>query len=53
MVLTTRALLEVNPDPSDEEIETWMMGSLCRCTGYYKIRESVRAAAASMEGKGR
>tara|TARA_A100001037_G_scaffold243656_1_gene224386 strand:+ start:346 stop:819 length:474 start_codon:yes stop_codon:yes gene_type:complete len=53
MVLTTRALLEVNPDPSDEEIETWMMGSLCRCTGYYKIRESVRAAATSLEGKGR
>ncbi len=27
------ALLETNPEPTDDEIRTWMMGSLCRCTG--------------------
>ena len=48
MILTTKALLDANPNPSDEEIEQWMMGSLCRCTGYYKIAESVRAAAAAL-----
>ena len=51
MVLTARALLQANPNPSDDEINAWMMGSLCRCTGYYKIRESVRAAAVRLEGK--
>jgi len=31
--------------PSDAEIREWMLGNLCRCTGYYKIIESIRAAA--------
>lgn len=48
MVLTTKALLDRNPDPSDDDIDKWMMGSLCRCTGYYKIAESIRAAAKAM-----
>ena len=48
MVMTTKALLDINPDPSDSEIRDWMMGSLCRCTGYYKILASVRAAAAAL-----
>lgn len=47
MVLTTKALLDRNPNPTDDEIREWMMGSLCRCTGYYKIEESVKAAAAA------
>jgi aerobic-type carbon monoxide dehydrogenase small subunit (CoxS/CutS family) len=34
--------------PSKEEIQTWMTGNLCRCTGYYKIIESIQAAT---EGK--
>jgi carbon-monoxide dehydrogenase small subunit len=48
MVLTAKALLDRNPAPSDDEIEAWMMGSLCRCTGYYKIAESIRAAGKAM-----
>ena len=48
MVLTTKALLDHNPDPDDETIATWMMGSLCRCTGYYKIAESIKVAAAAL-----
>ncbi len=48
MVLTTKALLDHNPDPTDDEIKAWMMGNLCRCTGYYKIADSVKAAAKSI-----
>lgn len=48
MVMTTKALLDHNPSPSDDEIATWMMGSLCRCTGYYKIAESIKVAAANL-----
>ncbi|MBI3797867.1 MAG: (2Fe-2S)-binding protein [Deltaproteobacteria bacterium] len=48
-IMAAKALLDVNPHPSKEEIQGWMMGNLCRCTGYYKIIESIQAAA---EGKG-
>jgi carbon-monoxide dehydrogenase small subunit len=40
-----QALLDAIPNPSDAEIREWMLGNLCRCTGYYKIVESIRAAA--------
>ena len=33
-----------NPKPNEEEIKDWMMGNLCRCTGYYKIIESIQKA---------
>ena len=46
MVLSAHALLEANPDPSDDEIRDALVGNLCRCTGYVQIVESVRAAAA-------
>ena len=48
MVLTAKALLDEVPNPDDDAIAHWMMGSLCRCTGYYKIRESIKAAAAAI-----
>ena len=44
-VVSAKALLDGNPNPSDAEIREWMLGNLCRCTGYYKIVESIRAAA--------
>ena len=44
-VVSAVALLDAIPDPSDTEIREWMLGNLCRCTGYYKIAESIRAAA--------
>ena len=51
-VVAAKALLDANPNPSEEEIKDWMMGNLCRCTGYYKIIESIqKAAAASREGR--
>jgi carbon-monoxide dehydrogenase small subunit len=44
-ILAAKALLEANPHPTRAEIQYWMMGNLCRCTGYYKIIESIVAAA--------
>jgi aerobic carbon-monoxide dehydrogenase small subunit len=44
-ILAAKALLEANPHPTQAEIRHWMMGNLCRCTGYYKIIESIVAAA--------
>ena len=49
MVVAAKALLDANPNPSDDDIKDWMMGNLCRCTGYYKIIESIRGAAARMQ----
>lgn len=48
MVVTATALLEGNPDPSEEEVRDALSGNLCRCTGYQFIVESVRAAAEAM-----
>jgi aerobic carbon-monoxide dehydrogenase small subunit len=44
-ILAAKALLDTNPHPTRAEIQHWMMGNLCRCTGYYKIIESIAAAA--------
>ena len=44
-ILAAKALLEAIPSPSEDEIKEWMMGNLCRCTGYYQIIESIKAAA--------
>jgi carbon-monoxide dehydrogenase small subunit len=44
-IMAAKALLEANAHPSEDEIKAWMMGNLCRCTGYYKIIESIQAAA--------
>lgn len=44
-IMAAKALLDVNAHPSEDEIKAWMMGNLCRCTGYYKIIESIQAAA--------
>ena len=43
-VVAAKALLDTTPNPSDAEIREWMLGNLCRCTGYYKIVESIQAA---------
>jgi carbon-monoxide dehydrogenase small subunit len=43
-VVAAKALLDENPRPNEEEIKDWMMGNLCRCTGYYKIIESIQKA---------
>jgi len=45
IILSTKALLDENPKPTDEEIRRGIAGNFCRCTGYTKIFESVKAAA--------
>ena len=45
-IMAATALLDANPRPSREEITAWMMGNLCRCTGYYKIIEAIETTAA-------
>ncbi len=47
-LVAAKALLDKNPDPSDEEIRYWLAGNLCRCTGYDKILQAVKGAAAEM-----
>ena len=44
-LIAATALLEENPHPDDGQVRAWMMGNLCRCTGYYQIVESILAAA--------
>ncbi len=45
MMLTARALLDRNPDPSEEEIREAISGQICRCTGYATIVRAIRWAA--------
>jgi aerobic carbon-monoxide dehydrogenase small subunit len=49
MMLTARALLDANPDPTDDEIRVAISGQICRCTGYKNIIAAVRWAAAHEE----
>jgi aerobic-type carbon monoxide dehydrogenase small subunit (CoxS/CutS family) len=44
-LISSRALLDRNPDPSDGEIRTALVGNLCRCTGYVRIIDAVKDAA--------
>jgi aerobic carbon-monoxide dehydrogenase small subunit len=45
MLMTSRALLDANPNPTDHEIRTAISGQICRCTGYTTIVRSIRWAA--------
>lgn len=45
MLMAAKALLDRNPRPSEEEIKQAISGNLCRCTGYVKIVEAIRAAS--------
>jgi carbon-monoxide dehydrogenase small subunit len=53
MVMTARALLDENPDPSEEEIRTAISGAICRCTGYANIVRAIRWAAEKEGAKAR
>ncbi len=51
MLMSAYALLEENPDPTEDDIRTGISGNLCRCTGYVKIVDSVKYAARLMDGQ--
>jgi len=44
-IVAAKALLDEIPTPTEQQIKDWMMGNLCRCTGYYQIVEAISAAA--------
>jgi carbon-monoxide dehydrogenase small subunit len=50
MIISSKALLDRIPNPSEEEIREGIAGNFCRCTGYTKIIESISAAAEAMKG---
>ncbi len=45
MLISARALLDRNPQPTDDDVREALLGNLCRCTGYVRIIESVKEAA--------
>lgn len=51
MLMMSKSLLDENPNPTDEEIRFALSGNLCRCTGYAKIIQAVRDAAAELRAK--
>ncbi|MGD1996109.1 MAG: molybdopterin-dependent oxidoreductase [Anaerolineae bacterium] len=51
-ILVAKALLDRNPDPTEDEIREAMSGVLCRCTGYVKIVQAVQRAATRLRGEG-
>jgi carbon-monoxide dehydrogenase small subunit len=46
LLVASKALLDANPDPTEEEARYWLAGNLCRCTGYDKVIRAVLDAAA-------
>ena len=52
MILAAKALLDENPNPTEDELKHFMHGNICRCTGYKKIIESIMAAAQKMRAAG-
>ena len=51
LIVSAKALLDENPNPTEEETRYWLAGNLCRCTGYDKIIRAVLDAAASIRGE--
>jgi carbon-monoxide dehydrogenase small subunit len=51
MLMGAKGLLEKNPNPTDEEMAAGLAGNLCRCTGYAKIFEAIRAAGKILVAK--
>ena len=45
MIMFTKSFLEENPEPQDQEIREALSGNICRCTGYVKIIEAIKAAS--------
>jgi carbon-monoxide dehydrogenase small subunit len=48
LLVASKALLDANPDPTEEEARYWLAGNLCRCTGYDKVIRAVLDAAAEL-----
>lgn len=53
MIMTAKAMLDGNPDPTRDQVKEGLGGNLCRCTGYVKIIDAVMAAADTMSKGGK
>ena len=51
MIMTAKAVLDEEPDPTEESVKKKMAGNLCRCTGYKKVIEAVMSASGRTGGK--
>lgn len=51
MIISAKALLDRNPNPTEEEIREAIAGNLCRCTGYAQIVEAIQLTAECLEGR--
>ena len=51
MIMTAKAILDEEPEPTEESVKKKMAGNLCRCTGYKKVIEAVMSASGRMGGK--
>jgi aerobic carbon-monoxide dehydrogenase small subunit len=51
MIMSAKALLEKNPEPTEDEIRYGISGNLCRCTGYVKIVEAIQFAAEKLRAQ--
>jgi carbon-monoxide dehydrogenase small subunit len=48
MVMSALDLVASNPDPTEQEVRSWLSGNICRCTGYHNIVKAIIAGAKSM-----
>ncbi len=53
MIMSALDLVNVNPDPSQSEVRSWLEGNLCRCTGYQNIVKAIQAGARAMRDGGK
>lgn len=52
-IMSAVALLKENPNPSDEDIDTFMAGNLCRCGTYLRIKKAIRSASEELNNQGK
>ena len=52
IIIAAKAIIDENPEPSEDDIRLGLSGNLCRCTGYTKIFEAIADAAAAMRAEG-